>query len=63
MSSVKVRTKGQIVNTGGVRNLFNIQPGDMLLIKADINRSIALIRRDEYIDLLKSMMEAPSEVE
>lgn len=35
MSSVKVGEKGQIVIPKEVREMFNIEPGDMLLLLAD----------------------------
>ncbi|MDQ0177236.1 AbrB/MazE/SpoVT family DNA-binding domain-containing protein [Bacillus chungangensis] len=42
MSSVKVGAKGQIVIPKEARDLFDIKPGDTLLLLADIDRGIAL---------------------
>ena len=42
ISTVKVGEKGQIVIPKGARDLFGIQPGDTLLLLADVNRGIAL---------------------
>ena len=42
MATVKVGEKGQIVIPKGARELFGIQPGDTLLLLADVNRGIAL---------------------
>ena len=43
ISIVKVGEKGQIVIPKGARELFGIQPGDQLLLMADIKRGIALL--------------------
>lgn len=44
MSSVKVGPKGQIVIPKEIRDMFQISPGDTLLILADAQRGIALER-------------------
>src|SRR5690554_3505296 len=49
MSSVKVGPKGQIVIPKEAREMFGIEPGDTLLLLADINRGIA-IQRQDYFD-------------
>ena len=41
MSSVKVGPKGQIVIPKEIRDMFQISPGDTLLILADAQRGIA----------------------
>ena len=46
LSIVKVGEKGQIVIPKGARELFDIQPGDNLLLMADKNRGIALVAAD-----------------
>ena len=43
ISIVTVGEKGQIVIPKGARELFDIQPGDQLLLMADKKRGIALI--------------------
>lgn len=40
--SVTVGTKGQIVLPKEARDLFDIQPGDSLILLADIKRGIAI---------------------
>ena len=40
--TVKVGTKGQLVIPLEARKLFNIKPGDILLVAGDINKGIAL---------------------
>lgn len=42
LSMVKVGPKGQIVIPSDVREMFNIKPGDNLLLLADMERGIAL---------------------
>ncbi len=46
LSIVKVGEKGQIVIPKGARELFDIQPGDNLLLMADKSRGIALVAAD-----------------
>ena len=42
VTSVKVGPKGQIIVPKEVRDMFNIQPGDMLLMLADVEHGIAI---------------------
>ncbi len=42
MSTVKVGPKGQIVIPKEIRDMFNISPGDNLVIMADKERGIAI---------------------
>ena len=48
MSSMKVGPKGQIVIPKEVRDLFQIQPGDTLMLLADREKGIAIERYDVF---------------
>lgn len=47
-STVKVGEKGQIVIPKGARDLFGIKPGDTLLLLADVDQGIAIVRQDLF---------------
>lgn len=58
MSLVKVGEKGQIVIPKGARDIFDIKPGDSLLLLADVHQGIALVQADAYFqfaDMLKNL--------
>ena len=48
MCTVRVGEKGQIVIPKQAREMFGIEPGDNLLLLADEERGIAIVRPDEY---------------
>ncbi|WP_040160840.1 AbrB/MazE/SpoVT family DNA-binding domain-containing protein [Nigerium massiliense] len=45
-ATVKVGPKGQVVIPKGARDLFDIKPGDSLLLLADVEGGIALLRQE-----------------
>lgn len=47
-STVRVGDKGQVVIPKAARDLFGIQPGDTLLLLADVERGIAIVRPDLF---------------
>ena len=58
MSTVKVGEKGQIVIPKGARDLFGIEPGDTLLLLADKQQGIAIVRNDVYMQFAKAVFAA-----
>ena len=50
--SVKVGEKGQIIVPKEAREMFNISPGDTLMILGDKERGIALMKSDEVYELM-----------
>ena len=58
MSTVKVGPKGQIVIPKGAREMFGIEPGDTLLLMADEERGIAIVRNDVFKKFAEEIMRA-----
>lgn len=58
MGSVKVGPKGQIVIPKEVRQLFGIEPGDQLILLADIERGIAIQKYDLFEELSRRIFNA-----
>lgn len=50
---VKVGDKGQIVIPSKARKIFDIHPGDNLIILGDEGQGIAIIKEKGLLDLLK----------
>lgn len=49
ISKVKVGPKGQIVITKEIRDMFDIKPGDGVVVLADKDRGIAIIKESEFL--------------
>lgn len=52
---VKVGDKGQIVIPSKARKIFNIQPGDNLIVLGDETQGLALIKEEGILDLLNKI--------
>jgi AbrB family looped-hinge helix DNA binding protein len=57
ISSTKVGPKGQIVIPKEIRDMFDIQSGDSLLIMADSERGIAIHKQSVMEDVAKAIFE------
>lgn len=53
---VKVGEKGQIVIPKEAREIFNIKPGDTLLILADINQGMAIPPKEELDKITRALL-------
>ncbi len=63
LAMVKVGEKGQIVIPKGARDLFEITPGDTLLLLADKKRGIAILPHDAYAHFADAIFEAQQNIE
>lgn len=50
---VKVGEKGQIIIPAKARKIFQIQPGDNLIVLGDENQGIAIVKERSFLDMLK----------
>lgn len=55
--SVKVGERGQIVIPKKARDIFQIKPGDDLLVLGDEDQGIALVRADFFMEFARQIME------
>ena len=61
--TVKVGEKGQFVIPKEARDVFNINPGDTLIVLADINKGIAIPPKNMFAHLMETIFNqsAPKE--
>ena len=53
--TVTVGTKGQIVIPKEARDVFDIRPGDHLLILADVKQGLAIPRKETFEEYMKKI--------
>ncbi len=56
--TVKVGEKGQIVIPKEARNIFDIKPGDYLLVLGDEEQGIGIVKSNEFYPLAKDNFKA-----
>ena len=56
--TVKVGTKGQIVIPKEARDVFNIKPGDSLLMLGDEQQGIALVKEEIFFQFANDILNA-----
>jgi len=61
MGSVKVGPKGQIVIPKEVREMFQIEPGDTLILLADAEKGIAIERYDVFAKIADAILEGKAQ--
>ena len=52
----KVGEKGQIVIPKEARDMFNIKPGDSIVVLCDINQGIALVKSEVIEDITSNII-------
>ena len=55
--TAKVGDKGQIVIPKEAREIFDIKPGDSLILFGDIKKGIAISKYDNYIAFMEEIFE------
>ena len=63
LSTVKVGEKGQIVIPKQARELFDIQPGDTLVLLGDVKRGIAIPPKAMFSQFAAAVFETEQEDE
>ena len=58
IATVKLGPKSQIVIPKEVREIFNLAPGDSLLLLADRAQGIALVNPADYADVVAAALDA-----
>jgi AbrB family looped-hinge helix DNA binding protein len=57
--TVKVGEKGQIVIPKEAREIFNIQPGDTLIILGDESQGLAIVKQEMLVKFAEAILKAP----
>ena len=56
ISTVTIGEKGQIVIPKAAREMFDLEPGDTIVLLADKKRGIALVQNDRMMSVAESVM-------
>lgn len=59
--TVRVGEKGQIVIPKQCRDVFDIKPGDNLLVLGDIHQGIGILKQEALLDFAQMVFSAPDE--
>ena len=62
MATVKVGPKGQNVIPKEVRDMFGVEPGDTMVLLADVKRGIALQNSSVMSDIMEKIMKIQGEI-
>lgn len=57
----KVGERGQIVIPKEAREVFNIKPGDSLVLLGDVKQGMALVKADIFNDITKTILKGNDE--
>ena len=57
ISTVSIGEKGQIVIPKAAREMFNLEPGDTIVLLADKKRGIALVQNDKLMKIAESVFD------
>lgn len=59
--TAKVGERGQIVIPKEARTIFNIQPGDTLLLLGDEKKGLAIVKGDKFSKLMMDVLNSEDE--
>lgn len=59
---VKVGEKGQIVIPAKARKIFQIEPGDNLLVLGDETQGLAILKEEEFMRMVRSFREGKPQI-